>query len=102
MGGEQVDLEKLERDWTARGFTFGRFTDLPGQEWAGYEHTTDEIMMLVEGAIEVRIGNDLITPAAGEEVNIPAGLAHTVRNVGTDVAKWVNGYKRMQRGGHGG
>ncbi|MEP0814488.1 MAG: cupin domain-containing protein [bacterium] len=99
MAEPRIDLERVERDWTARGYTFGRFTDLPGREWKDYAHSTDEVMMVVEGEVEVELAGRKFTARPGEEINIPAGEPHSIRNVGPSVARWINGYKRMLRGG---
>jgi mannose-6-phosphate isomerase-like protein (cupin superfamily) len=32
-------------------------------------------------------------PSAGEELMIPAGVVHSVRNVGKTVSRWLYGYK---------
>ena len=39
-----------------------------------------------------------VRPAVGEEVLIPAGVLHTVRNIGGTAAQWLYGYKRVHTG----
>jgi quercetin dioxygenase-like cupin family protein len=88
-----TDRAAIESDWRARGFSCGLWTDPPGQEWRDFVHATDELVLLVEGEIELEFSGRTIRPAAGEEILIPARTAHTVRNVGDGTARWLYGYK---------
>lgn len=49
--------------------------------------------MLVEGVIELTVQGRTWRPAPGEEVFIPAGAPHTVRNVGDATSRWWYGYR---------
>ena len=40
------------------------------------------------------IAGQLHRPQVGEEVLIPAGAVHSVRNIGHTTARWLYGYKR--------
>lgn len=84
----------VERDWRARGFSCGLWTDPPGQEWRNFVHATDELVMLLEGEIELEFSGRTLRPSAGEEILIPARTSHTVRNVGNVTARWLYGYKQ--------
>ena len=50
-----MNQEATRKDWNDRGFGFGIFRDPPGQVWADFVHRTDELVMLVEGEIELEI-----------------------------------------------
>lgn len=84
----------VERDWRARGFSCGLWTDPPGQVWKDYVHDCDELFMVVEGEVELEVGDRSRRPSVGEEVLIPARTLHTVRNVGPGTARWLYGYRR--------
>ena len=47
--------EQIKQDWHSRGYSFGVFLDPPCQVWADFVHTTDELVILAEGEIEVEI-----------------------------------------------
>ena len=49
--------------------------------------------MLMEGELELEMQGRRFRPKLGEEVFIPAGESHTVRNVGGTTARWLYGYK---------
>jgi mannose-6-phosphate isomerase-like protein (cupin superfamily) len=89
---------RVRADWRARGYGFEYWIDPPGQVWADFVHDRDELLMLLEGEIELAVGDRVLRPAVGEEVLIPAGARHTVRNPGTAPNRWCFGY-RQARGG---
>jgi quercetin dioxygenase-like cupin family protein len=73
------------------------WTDPPGQVWVDFVHSVDELLMLVEGEIELSLSGRTWRPAPGEEVLIPAGVTHTVRNVGGTTSRWLYGYRIWER-----
>lgn len=89
-----VERERVAADWRERGFSCGLWVDPPGQVWADYVHGVDEVVMVVEGEVEFEIGGVAHRPPPGEELLIPAGVRHTVRNVGPGEARWLYGYRR--------
>jgi mannose-6-phosphate isomerase-like protein (cupin superfamily) len=71
-------LQETERTQTAV------MTVAPGHD-AGPEetHAADQIVYVIEGEAEVRLGTERLTVDAGALVVIPAGTRHHVRCVGT-------------------
>jgi uncharacterized cupin superfamily protein len=90
---DAVSESAVAHDWRTRGFSFGVWIDPPGQVWRDFVHATDELVMLVEGELELSFADRTFHPAAGEEILIPAGAAHTVRNSGTTANRWLYGYR---------
>jgi uncharacterized cupin superfamily protein len=90
-----MDREQVARDWQARGFSCDIWTDPPGQVWADFVHATDELVMLIDGEIELHFAGRVLRPQAGEEVLIPAREAHTVINIGQTTNHWFYGYRRV-------
>ncbi|WHZ21845.1 MAG: hypothetical protein OJF47_000957 [Nitrospira sp.] len=88
-----VDRNLVAKDWRARGFSCDLWVDPPGQVWEDYVHTTDELVMPVEGWLELEFGGQCLRPIPGEEIFIPAGMPHTVRNIGGTTARWLYGYR---------
>ncbi len=89
-----MDIEIIDQDWRRRGFSCDLWVDPPGQVWENFVHETDELLMIVEGKLEVEMREKLLFPDTGEEVFIPAHTRHSVRNVGGTTARWLYGYKR--------
>ena len=50
--------------------------------------------MVLQGEVEFEVEGKVSRPAAGEEMLIPAGAVHSVRNVGSTTARWLYGYKK--------
>lgn len=89
-----VERERVAAAWRERGFSCGLWVDPPGQVWADYVHGVDEVVMVVEGEVEFEVEGVRHRPRPGEELLIPAGARHTVRNVGPGEARWLYGYRR--------
>jgi len=90
----EVDVDKVRRDWAARGFSCGLWVDPPGRVWADFVHDTDELVMVVEGTQAFEINGKVVQPQIGEELLIPAHTRHTTRNAGKVTSKWLYGYRR--------
>ncbi|HEY6280733.1 MAG TPA: cupin domain-containing protein [Burkholderiales bacterium] len=88
-----MNERKVKTDWERRGFIFGIWIDPPGQIWEDYVHGVDELLMLAEGEIELSFLGKTFCPTIGEEILIPAGAGHTVRNIGKTTNRWYYGYK---------
>jgi mannose-6-phosphate isomerase-like protein (cupin superfamily) len=94
-----VDQRAVAADWRKRNFSCGLWVDPPGRVWADFVHDTDEIVIVVEGDLEFEIAGVIHRPRVGEELFIPAGARHTVRNVGRDESRWLYGYRRGKASG---
>ena len=92
-----MNQEQIKKDWESRGYSFGIFKDHSGQVWADFVHSTDELVVLAEGEIEIEIEGKSKQPQIGKEVFIPANAMHTVRNVGKINNVWYYGYKTLSR-----
>lgn len=88
-----MDKSAIEQDWQTRGFSCDIWTDPPGKVWQEYVHDTDELLMLIDGEIEVRFGGKVLRPSVGEEIFIPATERHTVINIGSVTNHWFYGYR---------
>ena len=93
-----TELEEIKRNWSERGFSCDIWVDSPGQEWKDFVHPVDELVMLIEGEIELEFQGKTLRPTIGEEILIPAKTAHTVRNVGGVTNRWYYGYMRKVKG----
>ena len=92
-----MNIETVRQDWRNRGFSCDLWVDPPGQCWEGYVHATDELVMIVEGQVEFEIEGDIHRPDPGQELFIPAGAVHSVRNLGRTQARWLYGYGQLRR-----
>lgn len=88
-----IEQSTIANSWQARGFNCGLWVDPPGQVWENYVHSVDELVMVLDGELELEMQGRMFRPHVGEEVLIPAEVSHTVRNVGATTATWLYGYK---------
>ncbi len=92
---EPPSREQVERDWASRGYSCELWTDPVGAEWGDFIHVEeDELILLLEGRIEIEMAGLVRQPKPGEEVLIPAMTIHTVRNIGEGTARWLYGYRK--------
>ena len=92
-----IDLEALERLFTERGYSFGIFVDPPGQEWLGFVHSVDEIVVPLEGSVTITVAGTVHRPAIGEEVFIPANASHDVVTGIDGGSRWAYGSRQRMR-----
>jgi len=90
----KIDQNSVRQDWKSRGFSCDIWIDPPGKVWAKFVHTTDELLMLIDGKIELEMNGQIIHPEIGEVILIPAGVNHTLRNIGLVANRWFYGYKQ--------
>lgn len=65
----------------------------PGGESAGYlEHAGEEVGYVIEGEIELTVGEETVTLRAGDSFNFRSERPHRYRNTGSAVARivWIN------------
>jgi len=89
-----IDRAAIRSRWDERGFSCDLWVDRPGQIWTDFVHDVDELVMLVDGALELELDGELLRPEPGHEILIAARTRHTVRNTGQATARWLYGYRR--------
>ena len=94
MPAKTVDLDSLRRDFSTRGYSFDIFVDPPGQQWLGFRHQVDEIVVPLQGQVTLTVDGVQHSPALGEEVFIPAHALHDVVTSPAAGSRWAYGYKK--------
>ncbi|MEX0828928.1 MAG: cupin domain-containing protein [Nitrospirales bacterium] len=89
-----IDRSDIARDWHARGFSCGLWIDHAGREWTNQPRQTDELFMMMSGELELELEGQIIRPSVGEEIRIPAGTPHSIRNISKKTARWLYGQPR--------
>lgn len=89
-----IDRSTVAKDWHARGFSCGLWIDHAGREWSCHPHETAELFMMMSGKLELEMEGQSIQPSVGEEILIPAGVPHIIRNVRGKTARWLYGQRR--------
>ncbi len=87
-----VDRDTVAADWQARGYSCGLFVDPPGQQWLDFVHASNELVTVVEGKLDMQIGDQKFIMEPGDEVFIPKSAVHSVINAHDGVSRWLYGY----------
>ena len=90
-----VDKKQIKINWNDRNYSCDMFVDFPEQCWEDFTHSVDELVMVIEGKLEVKMQGHIFYPEVGEEIFIPANVNHSVRNIGGTTSKWLYGYKNV-------
>ena len=94
---QRSDKGHVENDWRARGFSCDLWIDPPDQVRRDFEHDVDELVLLVAGTAQIEIAGKVIKLEPGDEMTIPAGVRHTIRNCGAGPARWLQGFPLTSR-----
>ncbi len=87
-----LDRAAVAADWRARGYSCSAFVDPPGRCWEDFVHDCNELVTVVEGRLEMVVAGETVSAEPGDEVFIPEGARHSVRNTHHDAAVWLYGY----------
>lgn len=87
-----VSHQEVEQKWKSWGFTFGVFRDPPGQEWNNFVHDTDEFVLVSRGTLVVDVGEEQQKVQAGDLVQIPRNVKHSLKTISRDGSEWLYGY----------
>lgn len=88
------DVEAVKEKWTSRGFSCEVESAPPGFVCRDFVHDTDELVMPLEGEIEIDLPNETTHLCRGEEFVVPGEVVHTLRAVGGGRSTWLYGYER--------
>ena len=86
------DEAAVAADWRARGYSCGTFVDPPGRRWEDFVHHCNELVTVIEGRLEMEVAGETVTVEPGDEVFIPKGALHSVRNIHHAASVWLYGY----------
>lgn len=87
-----LDRNQVAHDWDRRGYSCNVFTDPPGREWNDYVHATNELVTVMVGTLKLTINGEEIIAEPGDEVFIPKGVRHSVKNISASTTRWLYGY----------
>ena len=87
-----LDRNQVVHEWGQRGYSCDVFVDPPGREWNDFVHTTNELVTVMEGKLKLTIGGEEIIAGPGDEVFIPKGVRHSVKNISSSTTRWLYGY----------
>lgn len=87
-----VNRTHVSQFWEKHGYSCDLFVDPPGREWNDFVHRTDEVVTVVEGQLKMTIEGEEMIANPGDEIFIPKGAYHSVKNIHSDTTRWLYGY----------
>jgi quercetin dioxygenase-like cupin family protein len=73
----------------------GYFEVEPGNALPTHTDSAEEILLCLEGRVEVTLGNERSQISAGEMALVPAMVPHALRNGGTETVRVVGFFSRV-------
>jgi quercetin dioxygenase-like cupin family protein len=78
--------------------TLGEVTINSGHKNPLHVHdNAEEVLYLIDGTLEHRVGDEVFHLEAGDVIRVPAGVPHDARSVGDGPAKMVVAYDHPHR-----
>lgn len=93
MQPTKIDRTAVRSEWAHRGFSCELWIDPPNQVWHDFQHDVDELILLLEGEVQIELPGRTVRLLVGDELVIPAETRHTVRNCSGKQARWLYGYR---------
>jgi quercetin dioxygenase-like cupin family protein len=87
-----VQQREVASAWRERGYGCSAFSDPPGREWKDFVHASNELVTVVEGRLMITIAGEALIAEPGDEVFIPRGALHSVKNLHDATTRWLYGY----------
>ena len=70
----------------------------PGQSGKSHRHpNADEVIYLIRGMVDVRVGEEITQLQPGDALTVPAGLIHRIENTGSEDAEMTLSYSSGDR-----
>jgi quercetin dioxygenase-like cupin family protein len=73
----------------------GYFEVEPGNALPTHTDSAEEVLLCLEGRVEVTLGNERSQMLAGEMALVPAIVPHALRNGGTETVRIVGFFSRV-------
>ena len=87
-----LNRDEIATSWEERGYSCDVFVDPPGREWNDFVHSMNELVTVVEGKLQMTIEGETFVASPGDEVFIPKGACHSVKNIHHGTTRWLYGY----------
>ena len=81
-GAKRTDLQRRDISVPGREVIQVRVDLAAGASFPDHTHPGEEVIYVIEGTLEYRIAGTVSTVKAGEVLFVPAGVIHSVKNVG--------------------
>jgi len=94
MQPTRFDTDAVRADWASQGFSCEVWIDPPNHVCQDFQHDVDQLILLLDGEIQIEMPGRIVRLLVGDELIIPAHTRHTVRNGLAKPARWLHGYRK--------
>ncbi|MBN2309250.1 MAG: cupin domain-containing protein [Candidatus Hydrogenedentes bacterium] len=88
------DQTVVAQEWLERGFSCDLASDPPDTVWEDFVHDMDELILVLEGEMELELPGETVHLESGQEFLVPGGVLHTLRTAGAIPVVWLSGLAR--------
>ena len=89
-----MDIDKLEKIWIERGFSFAVGTIKAGDSVdKAFHDDKDELVLMEKGHYEFILNDEVFLQQGEIEVTIPSGTTHSIKNLGSTNSTIYYGYR---------
>ena len=89
---QPVDHGEVSRAWSEQGCNCVTRADPPGQDWRDVAHGSDEVLVVIEGGLEVEMHGVRYALQPGDEMFIPREAPYRIRNAAMQETRWFHGH----------
>ena len=89
----KVLRQRVEEQWEQQGFSCDLWVETAGSALTDFVHDLEQRILLIDGTLVVEMHDRVMRLDPGDEVRIPAGVRHTLRNVHDGTTRWLYGYR---------
>lgn len=89
---QPVDHGEVARAWREEGYGCEHCCDPAGQGWRDLSGGRDEMLAVLEGALEVEMHGVRYVLAPGDEMFIPRAASYRLRNAAPQETRWLHGH----------
>jgi len=94
MTPQTVNLDHVIESWSNCGFDSQYHSETAGYSIQNEIRDTDELIMLLDGAMRIELDGEIVQPKRGEVLLIPALKPHSIVSVGGAETTWLSGIER--------
>ncbi len=87
--------DTLRNRLKSEGFDVFEWSDAPGTSYAAHAHAEDQSHWIISGELELTVGGETYTLAAGDRDFLPANTVHSAFVPGNRAVRYLIGAKRV-------
>ncbi len=92
--GDSALQATLSNQLQSEGFDAYKWSGQPGRAYLDYIHSRDEVVCILSGTADVKVGDENGTGEAGDRIDVPANTYHSITVTSTEPLVVLTGMRR--------